>query len=130
MSIQSVGAGVAITDEALAAQRHAKLADAAQKFEGMMMQELLKPMQEESGGLFGGADDPDRDGSLDNMRSYGTEAVANAIAKAGGLGVAKQVLGHLEKLDSKLRTSESEATVSKPVTAQPVLRIGSGTRRD
>ena len=88
-------------------QRQLKLKDAAEKFEGMMLQELLKPMQEGKGGSFGGfgggfgSDDEDRDGSLDTMSSFGTEAVANAIAKAGGVGIAKQVMREVGALDAE-----------------------------
>jgi len=89
--------------------RQAKLADAAQQFEGMMLQELLKPMQEGKDGAFGGynggfgTDDGDRDTSLDTMSSYGTEAVATAIAKHGGLGIAKQVMRQIGIADGKGR---------------------------
>lgn len=72
-------------------QRHAKLVDAAQQFEGMMMQELLKPMQsgqDDWGGDVEQNDDP----AADTVSSFGTEAVATAIAKGGGLGIAKQVI--------------------------------------
>ncbi len=90
---------------AAALQKHLKLQDAAEKFEGMMLQELLKPMQAGEGGSFGefgggfGDDEEDRDDSLDTMSSFGTEAVANAIAKAGGLGIAKQVMREVGALD-------------------------------
>ena len=73
--------GVLQAADATTVSRQAKLADAAEKFEGMMLQELLKPMQEGKGGSFGGFgggfstgdDDADRDGSLDTMSSFGTE---------------------------------------------------------
>ena len=101
-----MAAGPAVAGaEAQALQRHLKLQDAAEKFEGMMLQELLKPMQEGKGGSFGGfgggygSDEEDRDGSLDTMSSFGTEAVANAIAKAGGVGIAKQVMCEVGALD-------------------------------
>lgn len=88
----------AVTD-AKALQRHAKLVDAAQKFEGMMLQELLTPMKGGKDGSWGGDDDPEHDGSMENFSSYGVEAVANAIAKDGGLGIAKQVLRQIGSFD-------------------------------
>jgi Rod binding domain-containing protein len=104
-----VQTGVLQTGDAAAVSRQAKLTDAAQKFEGMMLQELLKPMQEGKGGSFGGFgggfstgdDDADRDGSLDTMSSFGTEAVANAISKHGGLGIAKEVLRQIGSRDER-----------------------------
>ena len=92
--------------DAAAMQKHLKLQDAAERFEGMMLQELLKPMQEGKSGSFGGfgggfgSEDEDRDDSLDTMSSFGTEAVANAIAKAGGVGIAKQVMREVGALDA------------------------------
>ena len=102
----AASAGTASAD-AVALQRHLKLQDAAEKFEGMMLQELLKPMQEGKEGSFGGfgggfsTGDEDRDDSLDTMSSFGTEAIANAIAKAGGVGIAKQVLREVGALDGE-----------------------------
>ena len=101
--------GVLQAADATTVSRQAKLADAAEKFEGMMLQELLKPMQEGKGGSFGGFgggfstgdDDADRDGSLDTMSSFGTEAVANAIARHGGLGIAKEVLRQIGSADGR-----------------------------
>jgi len=93
--------------DAAALQKHLKLKDAAERFEGMMLEELLKPMQEGKGGSFGGYaggfgsdNDEDRDDSLDTMSSFGTEAVATAIAKAGGVGIARQVLREVGALDA------------------------------
>jgi Rod binding domain-containing protein len=72
------------------AQKHAKLVDAAQQFEAMMMQELLKPMQAGQDGW--GGEQQNDDAAADTMSSFGTEAVAKAIAKGGGLGIARQVV--------------------------------------
>ena len=79
---------------AVAAAQHRKLTDAAQQFEGMLLQELLKPMKEHGfcegdGGGQGG-------GFADTLSSFGTEAVATAIAKGGGLGIAKRVVSQVE----------------------------------
>ena len=90
-----------------AAEQHAKLVDAAQQFEGMLMQELLKPMQSGQDGW--GGDQQNDDPASDTVSSFGTEAVATAIAKGGGLGIAKQViqkvtLEHMRNSENK--TSE------------------------
>ena len=64
-------------------QQHAKLVDAAQQFEAMLLQEMLKPMQSKEGGW--GEDEGEKsEGDGDTLSSYGTEAVARAIAKGGG----------------------------------------------
>lgn len=70
-------------------QTHSKLADAAQQFEAMLLQEILKPMRSEDGGW---TDEDSKDGASNTITSFGTEAVTRAISKSGGLGIAKQVI--------------------------------------
>jgi flagellar protein FlgJ len=69
--------------------QNAKLVDAAQQFEAMLMQEMLKPMRKGEGSW---DDDKDSDSASDTISSFGTEAVAKAVSKGGGLGIAKQVI--------------------------------------
>jgi flagellar protein FlgJ len=72
------------------AQSRAKLADAAQQFEAMMLQELLKPMR--TGQTSWGGEEKNDDSGEDTMSSFGTEAVAKAISKGGGFGIARQII--------------------------------------
>ena len=72
------------------AQKKAKLTDAAEQFEAMLMQEMLKPMQAGQDGW--GGEKQNDDAAADTISSFGTEAVAKAIAKSGGLGIAKRVV--------------------------------------
>jgi Rod binding domain-containing protein len=80
--------------------QHRKLTDAAQQFEGMLLQELLKPMREHSFGSGdsdnSSSDDPDSSGFADTLSSFGSESLAAAISRAGGLGIAKQVVQQVE----------------------------------
>ena len=85
-------------------QRHLRLVSAAQQFEGMMLEQILKPMQKSQDSGFGQDPDTDRDSSLDTMSSYGTEAVANAIAKSGGLGIARKLVADVTRLDARNAT--------------------------
>jgi Rod binding domain-containing protein len=84
-------ASTASFESAASSQQHAKLVDAAQQFEAMLLHEMLKPMQSKEGG-WSGDEETKSDGEGDTLSSYGTEAVARAIAKGGGLGIAKQVI--------------------------------------
>lgn len=80
--------------------KQAKLVQAAQQFEAMLLQQILKPMrsgQDSWGGDGGGSLDSSgnsdsSDGSMDTISSFGTEAVAAAISKGGGFGIAKQII--------------------------------------
>ena len=83
-----------------ASAEHRKLTAAAQQFEGMLLQEMLKPMKEHGFCQEERDDDSaDKDsgsGFADTLSSYGTEALATAIAKGGGLGIAKRVGAQVE----------------------------------
>jgi len=82
------------------AAEHRKLTDAAQQFEGMLLQEMLKPMKEhgfcQEEGDEGNDGKEEGSGFGDTLSSFGTEAVATAIAKGGGLGLAKRVVEQVE----------------------------------
>jgi Rod binding domain-containing protein len=75
---------------AMETQKHAKLVDAAQQFEASMLQELLKPMQH--GQSSWGDEEKNDDSSTDTISSFGTEAIAKAISKGGGFGIANQII--------------------------------------
>jgi len=71
-------------------QRQAKLVDAAQQFEATMLQELLKPMQH--GQSSWGDEEKSEDSASDTISGFGTEAIAKAISKSGGFGIARRVV--------------------------------------
>ena len=77
----------------------AKLTDAAQQFEAMMLQEMLKPMR--SGQASWGGEEKSDDSGEDTMSSFGTEAVAKAISKGGGFGIARQIIRQVTMEDEK-----------------------------
>jgi flagellar protein FlgJ len=80
-----------------AALQHKKLTEAAQQFEGMLMQELLKPMKEHGFSQSEGDSNGEGSGFGDTLSSFGTETMATAIAKGGGLGIAKRVVAQVEQ---------------------------------
>lgn len=71
--------------------KNPKLIHAAQQFESMLLQEMLKPMRSGQDS-WGGDAEQSSDSSMDTISSFGTEAVATAISKGGGLGIARQVI--------------------------------------
>jgi Rod binding domain-containing protein len=70
----------------------AKLAEAAQQFEGMLLEEMLKPMRTGNSDGAWSTEEQSSDSGEDTINSFGVEAVATAIAKGGGLGIARQVV--------------------------------------
>jgi flagellar protein FlgJ len=99
---------------AAAALQHRKLTDAAQQFEGMLLQEMLKPMKEH--GFAQEEEDSDSkdsgSGFGDTLSSFGTETLATAIAKGGGLGIAKRVVEQVEG-EKAARDTAASSKISK-----------------
>jgi flagellar protein FlgJ len=94
---------------AAAALQHRKLTDAAQQFEGMLLQEMLKPMKEHGFAQEEADDDKDAgSGYGDTLSSFGSETLATAIAKGGGLGIAKRVVEQVEGENAARNASRSE----------------------
>jgi flagellar protein FlgJ len=71
-------------------RKQATLVDSAQQFEATMLQELLKPMQH--GQSSWGDEEKSEDSASDTISSFGTEAIAKAISKGGGFGIARRVV--------------------------------------
>jgi len=67
-----------------------KLTKAAQEFEGVLLsswlQEMLKSSLDPS--------DAAQDAGSGTLRSLGTQAVAQALAQRGGLGIARMIVHH------------------------------------
>lgn len=83
-----------------------KLKSAAHEFEASLMQEFLKPLQEdplfadESGdGLGESADGGDDQGSSGALMSFSAEALAKAISERGGFGIATKILDHFRTME-------------------------------
>jgi len=85
----------------------AKLADAAQQFEGMLLQEMLKPLRS------GNEDETGEEGSdsgTDTINSFGVEAVAKAISRSGGMGIARQILQQVPGEQERMQSHESHGS--------------------
>ncbi|MEG9435346.1 hypothetical protein JAO29_04105 [Edaphobacter sp. HDX4] len=90
-----------------------KLMDAAQQFEGMLLQEMLKPLRSGQGGDEGGGGEDDSDGGNDTINSFGVEAVAKAISQSGGLGIARQVMQQVSSEHDRTHTPIANSSIAK-----------------
>lgn len=92
-----------------AAPSEAQLKQAAHEFEASLIEQLLKPMQSDP--LFGNSSsgsDGDSfsnglvEGGMDTVSSMSTQALAQAMANQGGLGIAALIIKkvHAEKSES------------------------------
>jgi flagellar protein FlgJ len=94
-AIQSGQMTLATTPDAL---QHRKLTDAAQQFEGMFLQQMLKPMSTMSKEDGSDTDDgDDKAGDTSTYQTLSVEALAKAISAAGGLGIARNIVTSVEK---------------------------------
>lgn len=97
----------ALSDDA---RQRAKLTDAAQQFEGMMLQEMLKPLQTGKDDWSGDkSSDDEPGGGSDTISSFGVEAVAKAISKSGGLGIARQIIRQVTAEHDRMASKQDKA---------------------
>ena len=96
VSMQSAAAPVGTTVDAA---KHRRLTDAAQQFEGMFLQQMLKPLSTMSkeDGTDDKEDGDDKVGDNGTYQSLGVEAMAKAVSAAGGLGIARNIVASVEK---------------------------------
>lgn len=88
-----------------------RLVSAAHEFEASLIQEFLKPLQQDPLFAPDSADGSDPLGNLDSgsgddqgssevLMSMGSEALAQAISERGGFGIAAQILNHFRTASS------------------------------
>jgi Rod binding domain-containing protein len=90
-----------------------KLRQAAGEFEGMLLSSLWKSMKS----TFASPDDDSNDPAHDTLDDMSMQAMSNAVGKAGGLGLGKLILKHLEPMLDKSQTQSP--TVSSKDSALP-----------
>ncbi len=70
-----------------------KLTKSAQQFEALLLNTLLRPLEEGLAGLPGTTNQP----GADAYSSLGTEALASALVARGGLGIAPMIVAKVMK---------------------------------
>ena len=89
-----------------------KISDAAGQFEALMIGQILKAAHgSESAGWLGAGEDDDSSSTAIQMAE---EYLGQAIAKGGGLGIAKMVIQGIDKSASKPANSAPIPGNSKP----------------
>jgi Rod binding domain-containing protein len=74
-----------------------KLKKAAQEFEGVLLSSWLEEMQKSSLDSSGSG----QEAGAETLRSLGTQAVAQALAQRGGLGIARMIVHHFRHVESR-----------------------------
>jgi flagellar protein FlgJ len=87
--------------------QHRKLVDAAQKFEAIFLQQMMKPFanKEEDGD-----NEPDQTAGGSTYQDMGVESMASAIARGGGFGIARSVVASVERQAHGQLENQKQAT--------------------
>ena len=96
-----------------------KLRQAAGEFEGMLLSSLWKSMKSTFADSEG---DDSTDPAHDTLDDMGVQAMSNAVGKAGGLGLGKLILKHLEPM---LAASQAQNTTGSGKGSAPAADIPS-----
>jgi len=84
-----------------------KLKKAASDFESIMLAAMWKSMKQS----FGASDSEETDPAHGTLDDWGIEIMSGAVGKAGGLGLGKMILKHLEPaLDAQSKQHSSPLT--------------------
>lgn len=75
-------------------QNERKLKRAAGDFESILLASMWKSMKQS----FGDSDTDESDPAHGTLEDWGIEVMSSAVGKAGGLGIGKMILKHLEPL--------------------------------
>ena len=84
--------GAESTARKLSPVQEAKLKKAGAEFESIMLSTFWKSMK----GSFADEDDDSTDPAHDTLEDMGIQAMSTAVGKAGGLGLGKLILKHLD----------------------------------
>src|ERR1022692_4143672 len=87
------GVGAGSTAAARPPDSPAKVKQAAQQFEALLIGQMMKSMHDSEGGWLGTGDDE----SASSVMEYGQEVFAQSMAANGGLGLANLVAKGLQK---------------------------------
>jgi len=113
---QSRSGNLAQSSELLNSPADKKLRKAATQFESMLLSNLWKSMKSS----FTDSDDDSDDPAHDTIDQMGMDAMTGAVAKAGGMGIAKMILKHLEP---KLAHSQNGNDASSGKVSPPSADI-------
>ena len=98
----------------------AKVRDAAQQFEALLLGQILRTERESGNGWLG----PGGDSASDCATDYAEQQFATLLARQGGLGLASLISAGLQSAQAAATGSRSPAQSSPPA---PVAELG--TRR-
>jgi Rod binding domain-containing protein len=100
----------------------AKIQKAAQEFESILLTQWLEQARQSFSVAPGGDEDDPADPGGEQMLSLGTQSLAAAVTKSGGIGIARMLTRHLESHNSEAATHPEALTDG--VSANPINVLG------
>ena len=100
----------------------AKIEQAAQEFESVLLTQWLEQARQSFAGAPGGEEDDTGDPGGDQMLSLGLQSLAAAVTKSGGIGIARMLTHHLESHNSEAPTHPEARTDG--ISANPIDVLG------
>ena len=94
------GLNLKLREVAQPSAKSTRLTDAAQSFEAMMLNEMLKPLHFGAAVADGGEES--EGGASDTIRGIADDALGKALAAKGGVGIARKIVSEI--------TAEQDAT--------------------
>jgi Rod binding domain-containing protein len=85
-----------------------KIERSASEFESILLASWLQSAEKSFASAPGGADDENADPGKSQFQSYAVQAVATALTKAGGIGLASIIASGLAKAAGTEQSAESE----------------------
>ncbi|HXW90275.1 MAG TPA: rod-binding protein [Terriglobales bacterium] len=87
----------------------AKIDKAAKEFEGILLGEWLEKAEKSFASVPGADPDQDSDPGHDQFQSIGCQFLAEALSKAGGIGIASMISQHLEASEASRGQNSNQA---------------------
>jgi Rod binding domain-containing protein len=91
---------------------HQKIERSASEFESILLASWLESAEKSFATAPGGDDDKDADPGKNQFQSYAVQAVATALTKAGGIGIAAMIASGLTKRAAAEQQSDPVGTKS------------------
>ena len=96
-----------------------KLKKAAGDFESILLASMWKGMKNS----FGSSDNDSTDPAHGTLEDWGIEIMSGAVGKAGGLGIGKMILNHLEPTLKGQGSQSAESAHTQISASGSIIRI-------
>jgi flagellar protein FlgJ len=102
----------------------AKVHDAAQQFEALLIGQMLRTERESGNGWLGSGGDSAKDSAGDCATDYAEQQFATLLARQGGLGLANLIAAGLKSAQAAATDSSSPVHSSPPTPVAKALTTG------